>query len=59
MDRYLLDVIACPVCHGKLIYDKHNLELICEFDHLAYPVNNNIPVLLRERARELPLNKGK
>lgn len=59
MDHRLLDIIACPICHGKLIYDKQNLELICKFDHLAYPVRNNIPVLLRDEARELPLDEEK
>ncbi|MGP1954014.1 MAG: Trm112 family protein [Arsenophonus sp. NC-TX2-MAG3] len=59
MDNRLLDIIACPICHGKLVYDKQNLELICKFDHLAYPVRNNIPVLLKEEARELLLDEEK
>ncbi|MFP3028844.1 MAG: Trm112 family protein [Arsenophonus sp.] len=59
MDHHLLNIIACPVCHGKLVYDKENLELICKFDHLAYPVRNNIPVLLKEEARKLLLDEEK
>lgn len=59
MDYRLLDIIVCPICHGKLVYDKQNLELLCKIDHLAYPVRNNIPVLLREEARDLPLDEEK
>ncbi|MFP3014275.1 MAG: Trm112 family protein [Arsenophonus sp.] len=59
MDQHLLDIIVCPICHGKLVYDKQNLKLICKFDHLAYPIRNKIPVLLKEEAIELPLNEEK
>ena len=59
MDHRLLEIIACPVCHGKLIFDKENSELICKIDHLAYPVRDNIPVLLENEARELSLEEEK
>ncbi|WMY95987.1 MAG: Trm112 family protein [Arsenophonus sp.] len=55
MDYRLLNIIACPICHGKLIYDKKKLYLICKTDHLAYPIWNNIPVLLREKAKNISL----
>lgn len=57
MDYHLLDIIVCPICHRQLIYNNQNLELICKFDHLAYPVRNNIPVLLIEEARKLSLDE--
>lgn len=47
----LLDVIACPVCKGRLYYDKHAQELVCNFDKLAYPIKNGVPVMLIESAR--------
>ena len=56
MDHRLLEIIAC---HGKLIFDKENSELICKIDHLAYPVRDNIPVLLENEARELSLEEEK
>ncbi|VAY02330.1 hypothetical protein ARADI_0361 [Arsenophonus endosymbiont of Aleurodicus dispersus] len=59
MDYRLLDIIACPICHGKLAYDKKNLELICKLDQIAYPVRNNIPVLLKDKARKWPLDEEK
>jgi uncharacterized protein YbaR (Trm112 family) len=51
LDLRLLDIIACPACKGKLVYKKENKELICKFDHLAYPVVDGIPALLQARAR--------
>ncbi|WP_445494105.1 Trm112 family protein [Photorhabdus sp. SF281] len=59
MDHRLLEIIACPVCNGKLSYDKENFELICQLDRLAFPVRDGIPVLLDYEARELPLDEEK
>lgn len=53
MDKTLLEILACPVCKGELIYDAHNQELICRFDRLAYPITNDIPVMLSNHARHL------
>lgn len=53
MDKTLLEILACPICKGELIFDQANLELICRFDHLAFPIMNNIPVMLPGRARRL------
>lgn len=44
----MLQVLACPRCHAKLQYDKSQQRLICEFEKLAYPIENGIPVLLPE-----------
>ena len=54
MDKKLLDILACPVCKGPLIYKKENNELICKADRLAYPVRDDIPVMLEEEARVIP-----
>ncbi|MGL4860400.1 MAG: Trm112 family protein [Enterobacteriaceae bacterium] len=53
MDYRLLEIIACPLCHGKLVLSQSKQELICRFEHLAYPVCNGIPVLLETEARPL------
>lgn len=53
MDKTLLEILACPICKGELLYDKAEQELICRFDRLAYPIINDIPVMLEERARRL------
>ena len=57
LDPKLLDIVACPVCKGRLNYDKSKQELICRFDRLAYPLEEGIPVLLENRARHLPLEE--
>lgn len=53
LDNRLLEIIACPVCKGELVYNKQNQELICKLDRLAYPIKDDIPVMLEEEAREL------
>ena len=53
MDKTLLEILACPVCKGELLYDLSNQELICRFDRVAYPIINDIPVMLEARARRL------
>ena len=53
-DKKLLEIVACPVCKGKLEFNKDEQQLICKFDKLAYPITEGIPVLLENRAT--PLN---
>ena len=53
MDKKLLDIMVCPVSKGSLIYDKAKQELISKSARLAYPIRNNIPVMLEEEARVL------
>ncbi len=37
MDHRLLEIIACPVCNGKLWYNQEKQELICKLDNLGFP----------------------
>lgn len=53
MDKKLLDILVCPICKGPLLYDKVQQELICKADRLAYPIHDDIPVMLEEEARHL------
>jgi uncharacterized protein YbaR (Trm112 family) len=53
MDPKLLDILVCPVTKGALIYDKAAQELISVQAGLAYPVKDDIPVMLEEEARKL------
>lgn len=59
MNRKLLDILACPVCKGKLVYNKTAKELICRADRLAYPIVEGIPEMLSERARKVSLEELK
>jgi uncharacterized protein len=47
----LLEIIVCPDCHGKLAVDDAAQELVCTACGLAYPVRDDIPVLLVDEAR--------
>jgi uncharacterized protein len=53
MDNTLLEILACPICKGELLYDKTNQEIICRFDRMAFPIVNDIPVMLVSHARRL------
>jgi len=57
MDKKLLDILACPVCKGPLVYRETRQELVCRADRLAYPVRDGIPVMLEEEARRLPADE--
>ena len=48
-----LDILVCPLCKGKLVYEMDKQELICRFDKLAYPITQDIPMMLVESARKL------
>jgi len=57
MDKKLLDILACPVCKGPLVYRKEAQELVCRVDRLAYPIRNDIPVMLADEARALAVDE--
>jgi len=57
MDKKLLDILACPLCKGPLLYKDDGNELICKVDRLAYQVRDEIPVMLVDDARELPADE--
>jgi uncharacterized protein YbaR (Trm112 family) len=53
VDKKLLNILACPLCKSPLIYKKEAQELICKADRIAFPVRDEIPVMLEDEAREL------
>ena len=54
IDQGLLDIIVCPDCHGDLKAQEsaEAEELVCTACGLAYPVRDDIPVLLVDEARK-------
>lgn len=54
MEAKLLQILVCPLCKGPLHYKKVQQELICKPCRLAYPVRDDIPVMLEDEARVLP-----
>jgi uncharacterized protein YbaR (Trm112 family) len=53
MDAKLLDILVCPLCKSPLVYRKAEQELVCKADRLAYPIQDDIPVMLADEARTL------
>ena len=53
MNKFLLDVLVCPKSGGTLQYNESTNELICRISMLAYPIENNIPIMLIDKARKL------
>lgn len=51
MDVRLLEILVCPVCKGPLEHRKPAHELACKSCKLAYPVKDDIPVMLEDEAR--------
>ena len=49
----LLEILVCPKTGSKLLFDKEKNELISEKAKLAYPIKDNIPILLENEARKL------
>jgi len=41
------------VCKGMLTLDSNLGELVCSVDQLAYPIRDDIPVMLPNQARRL------
>lgn len=51
IDDWLLQILACPKCRSDLRPDDAASELVCTGCGLAYPVRDDIPVLLVDEAR--------
>lgn len=53
MDARLLEILVCPICKGPLDYRKPQAELVCKPCRLAFPIKDDIPVMLEDEARSL------
>ena len=51
LDPSLLEILACPNCRADLRVDDAASELVCTGCGFAYPVRDDIPVLLVDEAR--------
>ena len=57
LEKTLLDILVCPICKGNLTYQHDRQELICFVDKLAFPIEDDIPVMIPELARNLEIEK--
>ena len=53
MDARLLDILVCPICKAGLEFRKAEEELVCKPCKLAFPIRDDIPVMLEDEARQL------
>ena len=53
MDARLLEILVCPICKSPMEHRRAEHELICKPCRLAYPIRDDIPVMLPEEARTL------
>ncbi len=52
LDASLLEILVCPSCRAEVRADEEASELVCRGCGLAYPVRDDIPVMLVEEARK-------
>ena len=57
MDKALLEILACPLCKGPLVYKEDAQELWCRAEKLAYKIKDDIPIMLADEARKLSLDE--
>ncbi|MEY3986560.1 MAG: hypothetical protein RLZ59_2005 [Pseudomonadota bacterium] len=53
MTPELFGMLVCPLTRTKLRYDANAQELVSEAAGLAFPIRNDVPVLLVDEARPL------
>ncbi len=58
MDLRLLEILVCPLCKGPLDYRKPAAELVCKACRLAFPIKDDIPVMLEDEARTLGVDEN-
>jgi uncharacterized protein YbaR (Trm112 family) len=52
LDAKLLEILACPNCHGEVDYKEPEQVIECRSCHYRYPVRDDIPVMLIEEAEK-------
>ncbi|MDC0535685.1 Trm112 family protein [Francisellaceae bacterium] len=55
MDKKLLEILVCPNCGHSI--QLRNEELICKACKIAYPIQDNVPVMVIEEARKVTLEE--
>ncbi len=53
IDAQLLNILACPVTKAPVYLSLDHTELVCLASRLAYPIRDDIPVMLEQEARQI------
>ncbi|MBN9644538.1 Trm112 family protein [Corynebacterium mendelii] len=54
LDPHLLEILVCPKDKGPLDYHEEEGLLVNPRLSIAYPIDNGIPVMLADEARDYP-----
>ncbi|NTW17785.1 MAG: Trm112 family protein [Syntrophaceae bacterium] len=54
ISKELLDILACPKCKGGIHLNEEGNGLICDRCKLLYEIKDDIPIMLIEKAKQLP-----
>ncbi len=52
ISRELLDILACPKCKGNIRLRQDGTAILCDACRLAYPIRDEIPVMLIDEAEK-------
>lgn len=50
IDKELLQMLVCPACKRELEYRENPESLKCTQCHRIYPIEDNIPIMLIDKA---------
>lgn len=53
LSRQLLEILACPKCKGVISLDENQKQIVCRACQLAFPIRDDIPVMLIDEAAPL------
>jgi uncharacterized protein YbaR (Trm112 family) len=53
VSKELLDILACPKCKEKVVPDDAGNHLICSRCRVRYPIEEDIPIMLIDRAEKI------
>jgi uncharacterized protein YbaR (Trm112 family) len=51
IDKDLLEILACPKCKNGVVLNEAKNALLCKVCSLAYPIEDDIPVMLIDEAK--------
>jgi uncharacterized protein YbaR (Trm112 family) len=57
VNKKLLAILVCPICKGNLTYERENEELVCHAEKLAFPIQDDIPIMLESEARRMEVDE--
>lgn len=57
LDPKLLEILVDPLTKAPLVYDRERQELVSIESALAYPIREDIPIMLEDEARKLTIDE--